>query len=372
MESLWNSLAASSVFAVFHWDADGIASAAILLKMLGERIVGFYPPKVGVYSLEALPWRRISESRASVLAVLDYGLPGTVYEDLSDIVAPRSVAVLDHHLVEPPGGGRRGVLHYVNPVAQGLGGEEDWPATSFLVYSIPGVGEACDARRCSWLAAVGIVGDLGPVIEARPRVYGTAARLTGKSGYSLRDIAKVVELIDSCYRLLDEECIVHAAQLLGWASGPRDVLDDNRLSRAAEEAAKALRTAMDRVRYLFQRHGIIAYYVESDAYVTSYVGRKLAAMHSDSVVLLLHWAPGRKRGFVYARSMRYQLTRVLRELRESGVPAGGKEHVLAFPVEEPDKGLLEKLADLVERHVYGKPSADGGSRGSEKERSMRL
>ncbi|BES80876.1 DHH family phosphoesterase [Pyrodictium abyssi] len=352
VEDLWRLLSSGRIFIVSHWDADGIASAALLLRALRARVAGVYPPSIGVYSLEALPWRRISGSGADVLAVLDYGLPGSEYDNLAEIASPRSVTVIDHHLAEPPRG--RSNLVYVNPVALGLGGEEDWPSTTFIAYRIPGVREACRRRGCSWIAAVGIVGDLGPALEHRPRAHSAALRLVEESGYSLRDVTRAVELLDSCYRLLDEDCVVHAVELLGWATRPGDVLEDRRLQRAAEEAAKALKTAMERVRFLFQRPGIMVYYVESNAYVTSYVGRRLAARHPESVVVLLHWAPDRGRGFVYARSMKHRLAPVLQELRRRGIPAGGKDYVLAFPVDKRDDKILRELATLIERLVFGR------------------
>lgn len=353
---LWERLSGGRIFVVSHWDADGIASAALLLRALRARVAGVYPPSIGVYSLEALPWRRISGSSADVLAVLDYGLPGSEYDNLAEIASSRSVTVIDHHLAEPPRG--RSNLVYVNPVALGLGGEEDWPSTTFIAYRIPGVREACRRRGCSWIAAIGIVGDLGPALEHRPRAHSAALKLVEESGYSLRDVARAVELLDSCYRLLDEDCVVHAVELLGWATRPGDVLEDRRLQRAAEEAAKALKTAMERVRFLFQRPGIMVYYVESNAYVTSYVGRKLAARHKESAVVLLHWAPDRGRGFVYARSMKHRLAPVLQELRRRGVPVGGKDYVLAFPVDRRDEDVLRELATLIERLVFGRIVTD--------------
>ncbi len=309
----------SGVYVVYHWDADGAASAALVLRHLGARIEGLDVPRIGIYSADAVPLPRSS----AALLVLDYGLPGAEYEKLAQRHGGE-VLVIDHHRVAPPH--KKGIA-YCNPVAAGLGGEEDYPANSVLVYWLLGLRDDPGDRV---LAALGVAGDLAPYIDAGKPHPGlrTASELLVGTGVSLRELRGVAESIDSCYRLLDEDCLRYAA----WraAEDPLGLMYDERLVKARRRAERLLDEALGKAKLLEETEKVLVYFLEMDAYVTSAVGRKLAARNPDRVVVLVHSMPNHGRGTIYARSITHRLSGIADRLRARGVRVAGKTNVLVI------------------------------------------
>ncbi len=326
------------LYVVYHWDADGVASAALVLRRLGSRVRGLGVPRIGVYAADAVPLPR----SGAPLLVLDYGLPGSGYEELARRHGGE-VLVIDHHRVAPPSGG---VVVYCNPVAEGLGGEEEYPANSVLVYRLLGSPRDPGDRV---LAALGVAGDLAPYIDAgRPHPgLRVASELLRGTGISLRELRRVAESIDSCYRLLDEDCLRYAARRA--AEDPAGLMSDERLLGARERAERLVEEAMERAQLLSETGKALIYFLEMDAYVTSAVGRRLAARNPDKVVVLVHDLPSQGRGTIYARSITHGLSRVADLLRARGVRVAGKTNVLVIEYsgeeyEEPLRVLLEALS----------------------------
>jgi single-stranded DNA-specific DHH superfamily exonuclease len=213
-------LGAEKVFIVHHWDADGVASAALLARRLGGKLVGTDVPRIGVYAAEAVP----EPPRNALLVVLDYGIPGPEYDKLAERTST-PIAVVDHHAVEPP----RRLSTYCNPVALKKGSERDYPGNSLLVYKL--LGEPRDTGD-QFLAALGVVGDLEPFLKAGRKHPGLALaeELLRETNVSLEEASRLARSIDSCYRLLDYDCLRYAVTRL--AENPLGALNDRRLGGA--------------------------------------------------------------------------------------------------------------------------------------------
>ncbi len=325
------------LFVVYHWDADGVASAALVLRHLGVKVVGLSVPRIGLYSADAMPLPRASAS----LLVLDYGLPGPVYEEVAERRGAE-IIVVDHHRVTPPRG--TGVA-YCNPVAAGLGSEEDYPANSTLVYQLLGSPSDSASRV---LAALGVAGDLAPYIDSgRPhRGLRAASALLRGMEVSLQELRALAESIDSCYRLLDEECLVYAARKA--AKDPLGLMSDERLREARRRAARLLDEAVEKTSPIYEDEVIKAYLLVMDAYVTSALGRRLAASNPDKVVALVHYMPSQGRGTIYVRSIARGLSPVADKLRSRGIRVAGKTNVIVIEYRgEEYRKLLSELVKAV-------------------------
>ncbi len=328
-------------FIVHHWDADGVASAALAWRNWAE------PVATAVPSIGSYTWRAVPEppGGADALAVLDYGIPGPEYEELERHIA-QPLIVLDHHRV-PPARLSRGA--YCNPAAAR---GEDWAAASLLLHRVLGApARGVDAG----LAALGVVGDLQPFLDAGKPHPGLeeARRLAGEAGHSLQELREAAVRIDSCYRLLDEDCLRHAVRVAA-EEGVEGILGDQRLREAAERANGLLEEALAALQGPEEpARGVRVYRLDMDAYVTSAVGRRLAAEAPEAVTVLVHRFPGSRRGFIYARSLARSLAPVLQRLRSRGLRVGGKEHVVVLEFQgDPGpllEALLEELAEC--RHV---------------------
>ncbi|MCE4625856.1 MAG: hypothetical protein F7C35_08375 [Desulfurococcales archaeon] len=323
-----------------HWDSDGIASMSLALRWMGtDRVESIGVPRIGVYRADAI-------GRGSGrLLVLDYGIPGSEYERLATF-GYKGIVVVDHHLVTPPSN-RAGLL-YCNPAA--LGCDESIPAYSAslvlgsLLYNKPGSVERV-------LMAVGIVGDYAPYIDAAqkgsretvPEAVVYAAEILRGTKWSVEELRELADVLDSPYRLLDIDCIRELVR--AGAEGGSDayrsvscVWDDyEKVSGIVQEALSML------VEY--QRADCMRLYkLTYDAYITSTIGRALAAQHPDSIIVLLHTIPRLQLGFAYIRSITRDLGTLRRTLEEAGVRVGGKRRVL---VAEYTPGDEDRLADII-------------------------
>ncbi|WP_317895130.1 DHH family phosphoesterase [Pyrofollis japonicus] len=332
-------LGARKVLVVHHWDADGVASAALLARRLGGRLVGTDVPRIGVYTAEAVP----EPPRDALLAVLDYGIPGQEYDKLVERTNT-PIAVVDHHAVEPP----RRLSTYCNPVALKKGSERDYPGNSLLVYKL--LGEPRDTGD-RFLAALGVVGDLEAFLKAGREHPGLALaeELLKETNVSLEEAGRLARSIDSCYRLLDYSCLRYAVRRL--AEDPLGALNDRVLGEALAKAEKIVEKALGSLEKLYKDEAIAVYWLSLDAYVTSAIGRRLAAENPDKVMVLAHYMPREKRGYVYIRSVSKELVGLARFLRERGVKPGGKTNVVV--VEFSNKDQAEEIINAITSYLRG-------------------
>ena len=333
------------VYVLHHWDADGVASAAILTRLLGSRIVGISTPRIGVYGASALNPDEIRGSGADTLVVLDYGArPDEVLAR-----APHGVQALivDHHAVELSRNARG---RCCNPVALGMS-EAECPSTTWVLYEL--LNSPSDIVD---LVALGIVGDLGPALATSEYVTfvdDVAAEL----GLTLNDFVRAVELIDSCYRIVNGECIEHAVQVLA-EEGVKGVLHDEVLINARESASRYVESAYDRLQSLKEPcPGVRVWRLSLDSLVTSYVGRSLARAYPDDVILLAHSIPSLNVTYVYVRSYSVPLRRFLEKLRKEGLNVGGKDMVFVVTCSEGED--CDEVLSKVTTHLCRDLSEEG-------------
>ncbi len=333
------------VYVLHHWDADGVASAAILLRVLGPRIVGMSTPKIGVYGASALNPDEIKKSGADTLVVLDYGARPD--EVLARVPQGVRALIVDHHAVELSDNARR---YCCNPVALGMS-EAEYPSTTWVLYEL--LDTPSDIVD---LVALGIVGDLGPALATSEHVMfvdNVAAELS----MTLNDFVRAVELIDSCYRIVNSKCIEHAVQVLA-EEGVRGVLRDEVLINAHESASRYVESAYDRLQSLEEPcPGVKIWKLSLDSLVTSYVGRSLARAYPDDVILLAHNIPSLNVTYVYVRSYSVPLRRFLEKLREEGLNVGGKDMVFVATCSEGED--CDEVVSKITTHLCRDLSKEG-------------
>jgi len=305
-----------SLAIVHHWDSDGVASAAIVSRLRSN--VVFYVPRIGLFSGDAIPLLKGCDA----VLLLDYGISVNEVEALEERLGV-SVAVVDHHV-----NGVREKL-FCNPVALG-GSEEEWPSTTWVMRRLLGLKGFDD------LVALGLVGDLG--LRAAGFLNGLDA------GLGLEELLLVASLVDSCYRAVDYEGIAHARQILS-ERGVRAVLRDSRLRDTLEgverEFSAVLGTLEPEVR-----SSVVVYRVVTDCYLTSQLGRELAARHPESIVVLVNRVRRLGSAYIYVRSRRFSLRRVLERVRPA-MRAGGKDKVFVVSCRSDCEEELAMLLPLL-------------------------
>ncbi len=337
------------VHLVTHWDADGVASAALLVRNLVPRraYLRMWFPRIGSYSADAVPLDGFHDGSSGVLVLLDYGIVADELERLASRVPGESpIIVIDHHATSKPESER---ITYCNPVGLGVAGEREYPSASMLVYLLAG-GPRDDRDR--GLALLGVAGDLSPFIESGRGHAGIdyALRLLGLDKGWLEKAHEIAARIDSCYRVFDYECLWHAVHA-GVSLGVEGLSLLREASLAAEKAGKLLEEALSQLRLVVRRNGFSVYHLIFDGYVTSAVGRRLASARTGEIPVLVHFIPRENRGFIYVRSLSGGLTPAILELRRRELRVGGKDAVLVVEYEgiEYPEDIVNTVIEAVRR-----------------------
>ncbi len=142
---------------VHHWDTDGIASAAMILRKYNAQVAAMMTPRIGFYSEEAIDTASVPRD-VDYVVFLDYGVSGETYRSIHGKLG-KPLVIIDHHLADP--WNESGCSIYCNPVAMGLGSEGEWPSTTCLLSKILNAKDRHDVA----LTALGIIGDLAPYID---------------------------------------------------------------------------------------------------------------------------------------------------------------------------------------------------------------
>ncbi|AGK61894.1 hypothetical protein Asulf_01928 [Archaeoglobus sulfaticallidus PM70-1] len=177
-----------SALIIHHWDTDGVASAALVVKALDETsdFRNLVPP-IGKFRLD----ERIKKymANAEKLFILDLNLPDEV-EALD-----RDAVFIDHH-IQPKIKNSR--IRQINPVLDG----KTSPSTTFVVSEYYNLWNA-------W-SALGAIGDVGRRAFEIQRVI----ELLKKEGITRNEAEKIVELIDSNYIVMDRNKVEDAVKVL--------------------------------------------------------------------------------------------------------------------------------------------------------------
>ena len=323
---------------VHHWDSDGIASAAMLGRFClnSKSRVDYLVPKIGVYGIEALTLKDIPCS-VDCIVVLDYSVDGRVFEKLK-LDLERDIVVFDHHVVNPCSTCKA----YCNPVALGQGDEEVWPSTTYLLYKF--LSPSIDSED---LVVLGIVGDLTPYVDSKRGHRGLSYindLLPKLRGLSLTKIRFAVDLVDSCYRVLNYDCIEYVRTRL-IHEGLSDILNDPYLIKIKKEVDEVISKALSSLRVLRTERELSVFHLKMDAFITSSIGRLLASNNPDRVITLVHEIPSLGGGFIYVRSVKYVLEDVLIKLKRAGLEVGGKKAVFVVRFKGDYSDVLNNVID---------------------------
>ncbi len=309
---------------VYHWDADGVASAAMILR--DRRVHRLAVPRIGHYTAQAIPVGEVDLSLP--LLILDYGLGMRELEKLESRVRG-GVVVVDHHLTDAES---RGNVRVYNP-SPGRAPSTTWVLRD-LIQNPPLLP-----------LLVGVAGDVG--VELRDPVGREVEALLGEAGWSYGDVLELAERLNSCAPLLDYRCLLKAPRrLLEYGDDLDKALGDEDWMEAKErvegEVEKLLAEAAAE-----ERGGVLVYRLTSPLYLASRIGRRLAAANPGRIVVVVF---DRMDGYteIYVRRIGGGLSGPLNRLRELGLPVGGKDTVFASQIPSPEaEGILEMFLQVL-------------------------
>ncbi len=318
---------AERIAVIHHWDTDGIASAVIIAKLLSFKDVLFHVPCIGAYSSKAVNAKNVRSFEPDIAVVLDYGISMREINSLKRNINT-DIVVIDHHLTNV-----RGEM-VCNPVAMGYN-EEQFPSTTWVLK------ELFQIECMKDLIALGIVGDYGRYLENTIWLE-RVGRMINEKGLSIQDLQKAVQLIDSCYRAGDYLCINHAREILKEGD-IRDIINNAIFHEKLKCIDEEIREVMLNIEPIKENKLMKVFRVITRNYITSYLGRELAYMYKDQIIVLVHYVSALDRVYIYVRSYKYDLSKVLMLLKDKGLNVGGKNHVLVVSCRLVDCNRLERL-----------------------------
>ncbi len=329
--------AVEDILIIHHWDTDGVASAAAIIRLLINNKVLTDIPRIGVYDSSALRHIKVDEEKP--ILMLDYGINPL---EAAKVLPKDNLLVIDHHAVDPQ------PSVSCNPVAERLGGELRYPATAKVIYDLAG-DRGVELRD---LAVLGIVGDLGPK-AANALSMCSKELATELSDEELRLFERASDIIDACYRLIKPEMIKHAVKVLA-NEGVKGVIEDKALLRNYYEFTRISREALDHLEKVYVKGLIEVYDLRLNAYLTSFIGRLLARRNSKGAIILRHQIDSLGLTYVYIRSYSISMASLRNRLARLGYRVGGKDYVVVVTCKE--KKCTELTTSEAVRYLYLKTS----------------
>jgi len=322
------------VVLVHHWDTDGIASATLLSKFI-ECNKLFIIPKIGFYSSEAVSVGKIEKFYPDLTVLLDYGISMWEVAKLASTLN-HEVLVVDHHL-------NTLLTNYAicNPAAYGYS-TVDYPSTTWVIKEHLGFEDEVKI-------VLGVIGDAGTRIKSvSVRTY--VLNFLEKEKLTLQDVKKAVELLDSCYKLVDYNCIGYARSLVE-NSGIREILEDKLLQNSVKKVKDEIWKAIENSQIIEIKGPIKVFSTTSEAYITSSIGRFLAVKNPEDIIVLVNAVA--KLGIVniYVRSVKYKVGKVIGALKNLGINVGGKDHVFSLVCEGKCYEKLKTIISILEKQL---------------------
>ncbi len=307
-------------------------------KLMPEKVSYIGHPKIGQYTINAI---RLEEIQNDKIVLIDYGVPKKFITILSE--RGYEVAVIDHHLTDLQE--QKGVC---NPVALGFP-QKCFPSTTWVIYSefISNIIEEENLKEIKLLVSAGIIGDVGFNVKDYSQKYFIKNTLE-ETGLSYDKLMEAVNIVDSCYRVLDDHCISRALHI-ALEKNIEGILNDSYLATRKICLENALSELEVNALNLKENGVFRTYSMENNLYITSMIGRKLAKENQDKIIVLYHYIPKLDLSYLYVRSLSYNVGECIGLLREKGFIVGGKDKVFVVSCEGRCENLISYIKNYLRR-----------------------
>lgn len=338
---------AGRVAVVHHWDADGIASAAIVIEEVRRVSPGAEvhncSPTIGRWALDRGEVAIIRAWGPDLLVIVDLAIRDDDLDDILDGLPGVPCLMVDHHRAEVPEHPR---LEYRNPVAEGLP-ETEYPSCSWVLREMLG-------RGMDLLTVLGVFGDRGRGMVDEP-IWETMKGFLDTSEMDWDDMHLLVDLVDSSAKRVDLPSVNAAVGHLleGWRY-PKGLLDLPGWLEGNEEVERALVQELERGPETVS-DGILVKTIDTPYLVISTAARRLLRTREEPVVIVVNLGYSEEEVQVYVRRKGdLDLAPLIPAMRERGYSAGGKGEVLGviLPQGELD-WLLCNVMDYVGKTRVG-------------------
>ncbi len=310
---------------VHHWDADGISSAAILMRERGRMPV--FTPPIGEFRFDPRVESGVYSSKLTYF--VDLNMPSDVLGLVERGLLKKAVFI-DHHIQDPISHEK---IVYHNPLERG----EVYPSASFVVSEL--------FNHTSYLTVLGAAGDVGERLFEIEGFAEKAEKILESEGISRKDLLRAVKLIDSNYITLDRYGVEEAVFFLHTAEFD-DVLGREEWIEKAEEVEQDVEKAVSSAK--ISGDVTFAFFYSPNA-VISKVARELVWRRGAKVCVAVN------RGFngkyqLYVRLSRgdERMKELARRLKALGINAGGKAEVVGSVFEADEEKLKKALSEVLD------------------------
>ena len=321
-----------------HWDADGVASASLILDWLGD-YAELYVPPLGFYWLDSQAAKEVRDlGTFDTLMVVDMALPVESVERAASAVGAGRVVLVDHH-VRPR---ERLPDSWISLV------DASQPSASWHLTQLLGVQP--DLR-----SILGVAGDLGPTLRSHP-VYGEVLRVLESLGMAVEELERLAELVDANYRVGDREGVKDAVFVLSRGyKDPRSLLELKRWVMRHRSAEAEVERVMREAR-VEDFGGVVYVEFESPHLLISTVGRRFAWSRDHVAVLVLNsrWRRGYAQVYSRVNGLDLDLTPLAEMARSRGYNAGGKRESVGVILPELEaREFARRALDWLRSAVRG-------------------
>lgn len=316
---------------LYHWDTDGVTSAALLLNFFAQHKpewkLELLHPSIGNYFLVEGEYAKIRAGKYDLIMSVDLNFEVKTIEDLEQL-APL-VMVFDHHIqtrdIKRPG--KQDTL---------------FPGNSFLMNSALG-------NPLSVTAVLGMVGDQEEKLKERADFYPWVEQALQATGKTFEDVLRLTKLIDTNYITLDSAGLERMVSVL--RTDALSLLNDPVLLEKQALIDETLNTAQTVGGTPVGTYGL-EFMLESPLHLLSEYTRALSRRFPDQIMLVTQLHPTYANMYLRRRNLPFDLSPFVDLARSQGFNAGGKVEVagLIIPLDkypEFSKQVKEKL------HTYG-------------------
>ena len=311
---------------IHHWDADGICSAALLIKHLTNKKLDNRTPELGNYYLTNDELETYSKYDYVIIA--DMNFPE---DNILRLAKNAKIMIFDHHL----GKVINQVFHH-NPIIKGENPDK-YPSSSWIVNDFL-------KNEINLFSLLGIVGDHEQKIKNNLEFYNLITKFSEKNKINFDDMLKMVYLLDSNYKLGDKKTVEEAPHILIKNEKPNFILKNKKWNKNFDtlnkEMEKQFNMPPDEI------NDIILKRINTQYNIISTLTRKVAWSSGKNTVII-------NTGFfddmdqIYVRSKKDAEPLIMKG-KALGYKCGGKKEVLgAIVPKEKTESFLKEILEFL-------------------------
>ncbi len=315
---------------IHHWDTDGIASAAILIRKLrnaGARTIETELPLLGEFEMGD-DWIGTAINNPP-----DFVITADICIALDNLLRIRDelkteIIMFDHHRRSPV---EEEGIYFINYCSLR---NEEWPSNTLVLHDffqeVPKI-----------LVSLGIVGDKGRNIEKYGNIWPQFRYHAEISGISFHMLMSSVDLLDSCYKSGRSNDVKKWPWKLAECQD-RFIIDQILKNESLKEFIREIDRKIEDLfkNELTEKKGLYICSIDTDYHVISALTRKFSNANPDKEVMVLNTGVFPTKTQLYLRSKRLDVSPLISLIQNLGQSAGGKVDVVGAII---DNEILDNV-----------------------------